>query len=338
MINKVIIVLIFLGLVYLLLFQTGLLSKLNLQKGAPNPVKEVVKKLPGQEFNLDQSKAKIDLNKLRQGCPVKDCIPAIDNPKFISAAEAESKNQIEEDDVVFAISHKGVNRAYPQRILNWHEIVNDTVSKDPLLITFCPLCGTAIGFERTVEQDGKRIESTFGVSGKLVNSNLVMYDRKTETLWQQLGGEAIVGELAGQKLKPFPVDTLLWKDWKKLHPDTQILSQDTGYSRNYDAYPYGSYEQDSSIYFPADGASDDRLHPKEMVWGIEINGKLKAYSDKKLAEVGRLEDNFNGVKLEITRNKEGQVIFKKADGTRVIPDRSMWFAWVSFHPETELYK
>ncbi|MBI2314457.1 DUF3179 domain-containing protein [Candidatus Daviesbacteria bacterium] len=316
MINKILIVLIILGLAYLLLFQTGLLSRLN----------------------LDQSKSKIDLNKLKQGCPVKDCIPAIDNPKFISASEAERLNQIEDNDVVFAISHKGINRAYPQRILNWHEIVNDTVSGDPLLITFCPLCGTAIGFERVLEQNGQAVVTTFGVSGKLVNSNLVMYDRRTETLWQQLGGEAIVGQLVGQKLKPFPVDTVLWKDWKKLHPDTQVLSQDTGHSRDYSVYPYGSYEQDRDIYFPAEGEDDDRLHPKEMVWGIEISGKFKAYSDKKLAKVGKLEDNLNGVKLEITRNKEGQVSFTKENGERIIPDRSMWFAWVSFHPETELYK
>lgn len=326
---KVVGVILLLVAAYLLLARFRVLPDLN--QGS-SPVQSLVKKLPGQEFILDQSKAKIDLNKLRQGCPVKDCIPAIDHPKFISAAEAESKNQIEETDVVFAISHKSVNRAYPQRILNWHEIVNDTVSGDPLLITFCPLCGTAIGFERSAD-------TTFGVSGKLVNSNLVMYDRKTETLWQQLGGEAIIGELVGQKLKPFPVDTLLWKDWKKLHPDTQVLSQDTGHSRDYDFYPYGTYEQDRSVYFPAEGESDGRLHPKEIVWGIEINGKAKAYSDKKLAEVGKLEETFNGIKLNIVRNKEGQVRITRLDnGEQVIPDRSMWFAWVSFHSETELYK
>lgn len=287
--------------------------------------------LPGQGFKLNQPKAGFDLSKLKQGCPVKDCIPAIDNPKFISATEAEQKREIQDADVVFAISHKGINRAYPQRILNWHEIVNDSVAGDQIIVTFCPLCGTAIGFERPSD-------TTFGVSGKLVNSNLVMYDRKTQTLWQQLGGEAIVGELVGQKLKQFPVDTLLWKDWKKLHPDTEVLSQDTGYSRDYSSYPYGTYESDRSIYFPAEGANDSRLHPKAIVWGIEINGKFKAYDDKKLSQVGILKDTLAGVNLEIDRNKEGQVKFTKADGNQIIPDRAMWFAWVSFHPESELYK
>ncbi|MBI4036346.1 DUF3179 domain-containing protein [Candidatus Daviesbacteria bacterium] len=285
----------------------------------------------GQDIKIEKEKAKIDLSKLKQGCPVKDCIPSIDNPKFISAEEAEKKRQIEDNDVVFAINHKGVSRAYPQRILNWHEIVNDVVAGDPIMITFCPLCGTAIGYERPAD-------TTFGVSGKLVNSNLVMYDRKTETLWQQLGGEAIVGELVGQKLKPFPVDTVLWKDWKKLHPETQVLSQDTGYSRDYSRYPYGSYESDRSVYFPAEGAVDTRLHPKQIVWGIDINGKFKAYDDKKLSEVGMLKDTFNGQNLTIERNKEGQVRITKGRGDQIIPDRSMWFAWVSFHPQTELYK
>lgn len=132
------------------------------------------------------------------------------------------------------------------------------------------------------------------------------------------------------------MDTLLWKDWKKLHPDTQVLSQDTGYSRDYDVYPYGTYEQDTSVYFPAEGTKDDRLHPKAIVWGIEVNGKFKAYEDKKLSEKGQLSDTFNGVNLKINRNKEGQVRITKDDGSQAVPERSMWFAWVSFHPDTEL--
>lgn len=300
-------------------------------------VKDIVRSLPGQQFNVDSRKSEIDLNKLKQGCPVKDCIPAIDNPKFISAQEAEKRGQIKGDDVVFAINHKGVARAYPQKILNWHEIINDSIGGDLVLITFCPLCGTAIGFERVIEVEGKKVKTTFGVSGKLVNSNLVMYDRQTESLWQQLGGEAIVGELVGQKLKLFPVDTLLWKDWKKIHPDTQVLSQDTGHTRDYNYYPYGTYEQDRSVYFPAEGTTDDRLHPKEIIWGVEVDGKHKAYPDKKLAEVGRLKDKIDGVELNIERTKEGQVRITRSDGSQVIPERSMWFAWVSFHPETLLY-
>jgi len=326
---KVIAVILVVVAVYLLAARFGVLPNLNRDS---SPIQDIVKKLPGQEFNLDPQKAKIDLSKLKQGCPVKDCIPAIDNPKFISAQDAERLNQIKDSDVVFAVFHKEVARAYPQRILNWHEIVNDTVVGTTLAITFCPLCGTAVAYERPPD-------TTFGVSGKLVNSNLVMYDRKTETLWQQLGGEAIVGELVGQKLKPFPIDTLLWKDWKKLHPDTEVLSQDTGHVRDYSHYPYGSYEQDRSIYFPAEGESNDRLHPKQIIWGIVINNQAKAYSDERLAEVGQLEDSVGGVDINVVKNKEGQVRITRVDNNQqIIPDRSMWFAWVSFNPETELYK
>lgn len=291
----------------------------------------LIRQTGGPDIKIEKEKAKIDLSKLKQGCPVKDCIPAIDSPKFISADEAEARKEITDNDAVFVLDLNGEAKAYPQKILNWHEIVNDTVGGKNVAVTFCPLCGTAIGFERPPD-------TTFGVSGKLFNSNLVMYDRKTETLWQQLGGEAIVGDLVGQKLKQVPVDTLLWKDWKKLHPETKVLSQDTGHSRDYNSYPYGSYETDRSVYFPAEGASDSRLHPKQIVWGIEINGKFKAYDDKKLAEVGKLDDNFNEVTLKIERNKEGQVRVTKEDGSQITPERAMWFAWVSFHPDTELFK
>lgn len=335
--SKLLFIILGLALMYFIILQTGILNRLGL-RNIPKPVREVAKKLPGLEFGFDPKKSKIDLGKLKQGCPFKDCIPALDNPKFIKANEAEKLNQIKDNDVVFAVNHKGISKAYPQRILNWHEIVSDTIAGDPILITFCPLCGTSIGFKRSILANGKKIVSTFGVSGKLVNSNLVMYDRQTETLWQQLGGEAIVGELVGQKLTPFPIDTLFWRDWKKLHPDTQVLSQDTGHPRDYSSYPYGSYEQDTSVYFPAEGVSDTRLHPKEIAWGIEIDGKFKAYSDKKLSEVSQLNDTFNNTKLEITRNKEGQVRITKEDGSKIVPDRSMWFAWASFHPDTELYK
>lgn len=292
---------------------------------------------PGEIGEPSHGEGEFDVSKLKQGCAGKDCIPSIDNPKFISVSEAESLNQIEDDDVVFAVNHRGVARAYPQRILNWHEIVNETISGDAILISFCPLCGTAIGFVREIEVDGKKQVAEFGVSGKLVNSNLVMYDRTTDTLWQQLGGEAIVGDLAGQELTSFPVDTVKWGDWKKLHPNSTVLSQDTGYRRDYSRYPYGDYEQDRNFLFKPD-VVDERLHPKEIVWGVIINGESKGYSDKALMREKQVTDTLGGVKLTVTRNDEGQVRFERADGVEAVPDRSMWFAWAAFNPETKIYK
>ncbi|MBI2326728.1 DUF3179 domain-containing protein [Candidatus Curtissbacteria bacterium] len=275
-------------------------------------------------------KAKIPFSELRSGGPPKDGIPSIDNPKFISLSEADKF--LEEDDPVLGLDYKGIARAYPHRIMNWHEIVNDTVAGDPILVTYCPLCFTGIAFERKI--DGR--QTTFGVSGKLYKSNLVMYDRATETLWNQLGGEAIIGEHLGKKLKQVPLETITWDDWKKKHPNTEVLSTDTGFSRNYGQNPYVGYETDRDTFGTV--FEDDRLHPKAKIWGIEIDEKFKAYSDEALSGVGDLNDSFAGKNLKISRGQDGAVTITDESGKDLVPTISFWFAWFAFHPETELYK
>ena len=148
----------------------------------------------------------VDPAKILSGGPPKDGIPSIDNPKFVSVKEADA--WIQDNELVLGLIYKGVKRVYPLQILVWHEIVNDSVAGDPLLITYCPLCGSGIAFERVL--DGKAVE--FGTSGKLYNSNLVMYDRKTDTYWTQIDGKAIVGELTGQELKEISIDTVAWRE------------------------------------------------------------------------------------------------------------------------------
>lgn len=285
----------------------------------------------GFEFTEDQKmKARIPLSELRSGGPPKDGIPSIDNPKFISASEAEKF--LKSDDSVLGLDYKGIARVYPHRIMNWHEIVNDTVAGDPILVTYCPLCFTGIAFERRI--DGS--QTSFGVSGKLYKSNLVMYDRATETLWNQLGGEAIIGEHLGKKLKQIPLETITWEDWKKKHPNTEVLSQDTGYSRNYDQNPYEGYEINRDTF--GTEFEDDQLHPKAKIWGIEVDGQYKAYSDEALGRVGTLNDSFAGKNLKIVRDRDGAVTIKDESGQEIVPTISFWFAWVVFHPETELFK
>lgn len=285
----------------------------------------------GFDFTDEQQKnAKIPLSKLRSGGPPKDGIPSIDNPKFVSATEADKF--LKSDDPVLGLSYKGLTRAYPHRIINWHEIVNDTVAGDPILITYCPLCFTGIAFERKI--DGR--ETTFGVSGKLYKSNLVMYDRATETLWNQLGGEAIIGEHLGTKLKQVSLETITWSDWKTKHPDTEVLSTDTGFGRSYDVNPYEGYETSRDTF--GTEFEDSRLHPKAKIWGIEVDGKAKAYSDEALGRVGILKDSFAGKNLIVVRNKDGAVTIKDDAGQEIVPTISFWFAWFAFHPETELFK
>ncbi len=273
----------------------------------------------------------VDPEKIVSGGPPKDGIPSIDNPKFVSVAEADQ--WIQDNELVLAIIYQGVKRVYPLQILVWHEIVNDKISGDPILITYCPLCGSGIAYERRI--NGEEVE--FGTSGKLYNSNLVMYDRKTNSYWSQIDGLAIVGELTGTKLTPLSIDTVAWRDWKKAHPDSEVLSQDTGFSMPYGVDPYGSYYEDSFLFFPIEN-SDDRVHPKTVVFGIEVSGLYKAYKEDDLEELVVIEDTIGGVKIRVAREDSGQVrITNLETGEEIVKERDFWFAWYAFHPDTELY-
>ena len=280
----------------------------------------------------DGTKYIVDPSKVISGGPPKDGIPSIDNPKFVSVEEADQ--WIQDNELVLAIIYKDVKRVYPLQIMVWHEIVNDFIAGDPILITYCPLCGSGIAYERTL--DGETVE--FGTSGKLFNSNLVMYDRKTDTYWQQIDGKAIVGELTGMELKEISIDTVVWRDWKQNHADSEVLSQDTGFTRDYGRDPYGSYQEDSFLFFPVEN-QDDRVHPKTVIFGVEINDKFKAYREDDLKETGIIEDEFSGVRIKLERDDVGIVKITNLDtGEEIVKERDFWFAWYAFHPDTELYK
>lgn len=281
----------------------------------------------------DFTGAKVKKEDLLQGCFGQDCIPSIDAPKFESL---QNVSWLRDSDVIFAVQYKGVQRAYPQRILNWHEIVNDTLSGDPIAITFCPLCGSAVAFERKV--DG--VITEFGVSGKLHNSDLVLYDRYEGNLWQQITGEGIVGPAArrNEVLRQVPVITTTWGAWKKEHPNTDVLSRDTGNVRNYDQYPYGTYEQDDQIYFGVKGLNK-KLQIKTVVYGVEVNGKTKAYPASALNKNTRFEDSVGNTSVRLEKTDAGKVTVTNVQtNEKIIPLRLFWFAWAAFHPDTELYE
>ncbi len=276
----------------------------------------------------------VDPQKIIGGGPPKDGIPSIDNPKFVSLEEADE--WIQDNELVLAIIYKGVTRVYPLQIMVWHEIINDIIAGDPILITYCPLCGSGIAYERQI--NGEEVE--FGTSGKLYNSNLVMYDRKTDSYWSQIEGLAIVGELTGTKLTPLSIDTVVWRDWKKGHPDSEVLSQETGFVDYYDIYgqdPYGSYYEDSFLLFPVEN-EDDRIHPKTVIFGVEVNGTYKAYQEDDLKNMKTIEDTVGGVSIRIEREDSGIVSFTNLEtGEEIVKERGFWFAWYAFHPDTELY-
>jgi hypothetical protein len=223
------------------------------------------------QFNTDLTNATVDLSTLRPGGPPKDGIPSIDNPSFVSIGEAS--RWIDPKEPVIAIEMNGVAKAYPLQILTHHEIANDEIGGTPVAVTFCPLCYSSIAFERTL--DGEPV--TFGVSGLLRKSDLVMYDRQSETLWQQFTGKAIVGDRAGEELEVVPSQLISFRQFAENYPDGTVLSRDTGHDRPYGQNPYAGYDDVDQSPFAYDGPTDDRLPPKEKVVAVSLDGTHKAY-------------------------------------------------------------
>lgn len=278
----------------------------------------------------------VPLDQILSGGPPKDGIPPIDHPKFVSIADASKT--LSDNEPGIALETGGVNHFYPFQILVWHEIVNDTVNGKRVLVTYCPLCLSGIVFDPLV--NGERVE--FGTSGKLWNSNLVMYDRKTDSLWSQILGEAIVGEMTGTKLVILPSDQIRFGEWKKLHPNGEVLSRDTGATRFYGQDPYGDYYTKPGTFFPVD-KKDSRLPEKEFILGIVVNGKAKAYWPAAVKKVGSVEDSFQGKTIIAEYEKDIDAIRlyeKRVDGTRerINPFGAFWFSWAAAHQDTELYK
>lgn len=301
-------------------------------------------------FLTDGLKHSISLDEILSGGPPKDGIPSIDNPKFVTAAESDKWLKDEETGTGFC--NKEDCRFYPYQILVWHEIVNDVVAGEQVLISYCPLCLTGIVFDRNI--NGEVME--FGTSGMLWRSNLVMYNRtkqnqdelsdlekslrldsKKESLWSQVLGEAVVGELTGAKLKVLNSDVIRYGDWKKLHQDTKVLSKDTGFSRSYGADPYGDYYTSNTVSFGA-SFNDSRLSPKEFILGIEANGKFKAYHAGAL-KIGETKDSVGGREVFIQKSADGIVrMFIDKDKKPLSYIGGFWFSWLAVHPETELFK
>ncbi len=292
----------------------------------------------------------VPLGEFMSGGPGKDGIPAIDAPQFVSSSEASSF--LEAREPVVQLELGGEARAYPLQILIWHEIVNDEVGGTPVTVTFCPLCNTTIVFDRRL--DGRLLD--FGTTGNLRNSDLVMYDRQTESWWQQFGGEAVVGELAGQKLQTLPAAIVAWQEFERAHPDGKVLSRDTGYSRSYGENPYSGYDSvDSPPFFPVAGGDDDRLPPKERVVFIERRREQVAVPFSALAKAKKIEIEVAGEQLEViwkpgTRSAldsatiaggrdVGTAVVRSAEtGDLVVFDVPFWFAVAAFAPDAEIVR
>ncbi|MDH5020327.1 DUF3179 domain-containing protein [Halobacterium rubrum] len=299
------------------------------------------------------------------GGPPKDGIPSIDDPSFESADDAD--DHLDPGDPVFGLAVDGDVRAYPQSILVAHEICNDVVAGRPVSVTYCPLTGTAMGFERG--------ETTFGVSGRLVNNNLVMYDRATETWWPQVLATGVPGPWNSpeetRSLREFRLVWTTWGRWRDQHPDTEVLSRDTGFAKNYDRDPYGSYNPRRGYYEPESApmfsspADDDRLATKTVVLGARTPEGAVAFEKHRLRNEHLVTGDLAGTPVlavyddaldtgYVYRNPEDRAFEFRDDGTvesadgethdptslpldRVLAFDAMWFAWNGFYPDTSLY-
>ncbi|EMA10353.1 Protein of unknown function [Haloarcula vallismortis] len=283
----------------------------------------------------------------------KDGIPAIDDPTFADTPP----EGLAPDDPVFGVARDGEAKAYPQYILVHHEIVNDTIAGDAVAVTYCPLTGTAQGFERGPVE--------FGVSGRLVNSNLTMYDRGTDSWWPQMLATAITGPLTDESLREFRVTWTTWDRWSSAYPETTALTEDTGFQRRYGVDPYGQYNEKRGYYSstrtlfePLHG--DSRAHPKAVVIGTRTETGALAFDKEALLRqrvlTGRIDDTpyvavadtdletgyayANPESLSVTASDDGYTIGGTAYDADSLPmDRAlsfdaMWFAWAGFYPES----
>ncbi|MBI2085260.1 MAG: DUF3179 domain-containing protein [Candidatus Aenigmarchaeota archaeon] len=295
-------------------------------------------------------------------------IPEIINPKFVSA----NVTYPEDKDLVVGIVYNGLIKAYPIKILNWHEVINDNFSGKPVAVTYCVLCRTPIAYESKVS--GKI--ATFKVTGILYNSNDVLVDSVTRSYWSQLTGEAIMGDIVGKNLTRIPVETTTWSLWKSKYPDTLVMSSDTGFDRDYGTDPYGGYEESEKVWYRVKN-EDKRLFVKDIIYGVTFAGEAKAYLKSNVTSIGVVNDQVGKQKLVVIYDKELDVIkifdrnlkgrelnFEIAgdkivdketnsvwnyDGVaiegsmkgeqlkRIDATYGFWYVWAAFYPKTGLY-
>ncbi|MGQ9667050.1 MAG: DUF3179 domain-containing protein [Anaerolineae bacterium] len=281
---------------------------------------------------FDLAGALVPVEEIHAGGPPRDGIPALNAPRFL---RPDQTRHLRPEDSVLGLALGGMARAYPIRVMNWHEVVNDHLGELGIVVTYCPLCGSGMAFRSDI--GGRRL--SFGVSGLLYNSDLLLYDRDTQSLWSQILGKAITGPMKGTLLTAVPLDHTTWADWRERHPQTWVLSEDTGHRRDYARDPYAGYEKLPDIYFPVRFRAQG-YHPKERVLGLVLDGQAKAWPFVELAKAGgTITDTLAGQVLHIRHDaRHGSARAYDANG-RPLPGVTLyWFAWYAFHPETEVWR
>lgn len=272
----------------------------------------------------DFTNSSVDHSEIMSGGPPKDGIPAIDNPSFVDNTAAS--DWLGDKEPVITMEIDGIARAYPLQILMWHEIVNDEIGDKAISVTFCPLCNASIVFDRDL--NGVRYD--FGTTGRLRRSDMVMYDRQTETWWQQFTGEGIIGELNGVKLKQIPSKIVAFESYKKQFPDGEVLSRDTGFPRRYGSNPYAGYDDINSSPFLFRGKVDDRLKPMERVLSLRSNDKTMLFDLTSLTDNPVVNSEFEDTAFVIFAFEDMNSALDKEDisSSRLIPSAAVYDATV----------
>ncbi|MGI8551437.1 MAG: DUF3179 domain-containing protein [Dehalococcoidia bacterium] len=253
----------------------------------PHPEKSI-HTFSTEGWKTDFSRHTVPYREIGGGGPPKDGIAAIDRPLFATIVEASS--YLKDDEPIVAVERHAEARAYPLQILLWHEIVNDSSDDEPFVVTYCPLCNTAIAFKRSF--DGRTLD--FGTTGNLRRSDLVMYDRQSESWWQQATGEGIAGTYAGRRLEFIPTSILSFGDFKSAYPMGRVLSRETGFTRDYGRNPYVAYDQLDADPLFSFGTLDKRLPPKERVVAVDLDGESVVYPFGALAKQRTVNDRVGG--------------------------------------------
>ncbi len=282
---------------------------------------------------FDLNNAAVPVDEIRRTGVRRDGIPSIDEPQFVLA---ENADYLRDDDRVVGVYKNGLARAYPIRILDHHEVVNDVFDGEAILVTYCPLCYTGMVFSAQASDFGLK----FGVSGLLYNSDVLLYDRQTGSLWSQILNKAITGPLKGMQLPAVAASHTTWRNWRERHPTTTVLSTDTGFRRNYRTSPYLEYARSRALMFPVKEESA-QFRNKTLVLGVRVGNASHAYPFDELRKnnASSFEDVIDGRQVTIEwSDKDDFARVLNDDGDELPSLIAYWFAWYAFHPDTEVFR
>ncbi len=262
-------------------------------------------------------------------------IPAINDPKFESVIAADQ--YLKNDGEGLSVTMNGKHRFYPYQILVWHQIVNETFGGKALVVSFSPLTYSGLVYERLLGDSADAL--TFAVSGKLLDNNLLMEDARTQSLWSQATGTAVTGTLSGTSLAPYPADVMTWQAFKDANPTGEVLSRDTGATRDYTRDPYQAYAQSKDIWFPL-SHTDDRLAAKTLVYGLVVSGAAKAYPLKSIETAKTIADTIGTTNITIAFDPKLETVRAWVTDTEepILSREFYWFSWAATYPETDLYE